>query len=296
METEKETILIVDDQPYNLKLISTYLSKKYKVAIANNGENALEVLKNITPDLILLDVLMPGMNGLEVCKKIKDNTKTKDVPIIFLTAQNDPEFVVNGFTNGAVDYITKPFNPSEVFVRISSQLELKRAKAELQEANSKFDALNKQKDKLFSIISHDLKGPFAGIIGLCRSLIRDIESGEASIDKNTVLPPLSLMLQSGESAYKLLENLLTWSKTLSDRYELSLTNVPIKNLILQSIELHRSYATKKDITIKNDVNKEIVVLADLYMINTVIRNLIANAIKFTYPNGIITIQANVQGV
>jgi len=119
-------VLIVDDVAKNLQVLGTILSKQeYKVAAANNGEQAIKIAKITLPDLILLDIMMPGIDGFEVCARLKKDSGTKDIPVIFLTAKIEPEDIVKGFETGAVDYVTKPFNSTELLARTKTHLELK---------------------------------------------------------------------------------------------------------------------------------------------------------------------------
>jgi len=126
-DTIKQQVLVVDDIPKNLQLMGTVLkSIKVKVAFAQNGKQAIEYAKTKKPDLILLDIMMPDMDGYEVCKRLKDNPITKDIPIIFVSALDDVNDEYYGFKLGGVDYITKPFNPKIVQVRVANYLRLKR--------------------------------------------------------------------------------------------------------------------------------------------------------------------------
>ncbi len=119
-------ILIVDDNPENRKVLGNLLvNEDYEVGVANDGFQALEFLKNSLPDLILLDIMMPGMSGFEVCEKIKSNKSFQHIPIIFLTAKNSTEDIVKGFDVGGVDYVQKPFNSKELLARVKTHLELK---------------------------------------------------------------------------------------------------------------------------------------------------------------------------
>ncbi|MBF0398479.1 MAG: response regulator [Desulfobacterales bacterium] len=123
---ESHNILIVDDVPNNLKLLGNILKQNgYKVAAANSGEHALNFISNKQPDLILLDIMMPGMDGYEVCRRIKANDKTKDIPVIFVTARTDMDSIIKGLELGALDYINKPFNQKEVLLRIENQIKIK---------------------------------------------------------------------------------------------------------------------------------------------------------------------------
>jgi len=136
-------ILIVDDTIKNLQLLGSVLKEEnYKIAIANNGNQAVLIAAQTLPDLILLDVMMPGLNGYETCKKLKEIEKTKHIPIIFLTAKSEIEDIVDGFKAGAVDYITKPFNIYELKARVKTHIELKISKDLLEESNIKLQKLS----------------------------------------------------------------------------------------------------------------------------------------------------------
>ena len=127
--SKKERILIVDDISDNIQILGSILRNyEYSINIANNGKQALKLLEKIDPDLILLDIMMPEMDGYETIQKIKENPKLKDTPVIFLTAKSDTEDIVKGFNLGAVDYVTKPFNSVELIARIKNHLEIKRAR------------------------------------------------------------------------------------------------------------------------------------------------------------------------
>lgn len=133
---EKPTVLVVDDTPENISLVSSLLRDHYKVKIATNGERALKVAATGTkPDIILLDIMMPVMDGYEACRQLKANPETRDIPIIFLTAKFELEDEVMGLDLGAVDYITKPIVPSILMARLSTHLELKRAQDFLKDQN-----------------------------------------------------------------------------------------------------------------------------------------------------------------
>lgn len=139
-------ILVVDDVSHNLKVLCNILGKRdYRIAVAKSGLQALEMVEKVTPDLILLDVMMPELDGFEVCRRLQQSPSTRDVPVIFLTAKAENENVVQGFEIGAVDYITKPFNATELLVRVQTHLELKQARQELLIKNRE---LTEAKEKL----------------------------------------------------------------------------------------------------------------------------------------------------
>jgi DNA-binding response OmpR family regulator len=127
--TENIYILVVDDNHENLKVVGNFLKEKdYKIAMATDGKSALKILETTSIDLILLDIMMPEMDGFEVCRKLKENPSTKEIPVIFLTARTETEDIVRGFKMGGVDYITKPFNKEELFARVHNHIQLKLAK------------------------------------------------------------------------------------------------------------------------------------------------------------------------
>ncbi len=145
-----EKILVVDDHPGNIRIVAAMLQQNYKVLAANNGERAIKIAEDIHPDLILLDVMMPELDGFTVCEILKKNPKTNDIPIIFITAKTEIDDIVKGFSIGGCDYISKPFNPEELFARVNTHIELKNSKEllkkyihELEQKNRKLDIMSK---------------------------------------------------------------------------------------------------------------------------------------------------------
>lgn len=152
------TILIVDDNKKNLQILGNILSEnKYRVAMAIDGAKALELTPKLLPDIILLDVMMPGIDGFEVCRQLKSKAETCEIPIIFLTAKVDLEDVVTGFTIGGVDYITKPFKKEELLVRINTQLSLLDSRRKIEQQANELKDLNNLKDKLLESIGSGVK-------------------------------------------------------------------------------------------------------------------------------------------
>lgn len=338
---KKNSILIVDDQPQNIQVMATVLKEKYRIYIANNGMKALKIAKEKGPDLILLDIMMPVMSGLEVCEKLKNSDNTKNIPIIFLTAKADKEDIIKGFGMGAVDYITKPFNQIEVLVRIQNHVELKNARdvlseknkelieinkklleseqnlidktddlietnqqveeqafqvnllniklaeseENLKELNAELEDLNNRKDKFFSIIAHDLKNPFTSLLLISEMFNNDI----AMFSQDELQSMAKTIYTSSNNLYKLLENLLEWSRIQLSHIDIVPKKFDIHSLAKQCSDILKSMAQQKEL--KLNISSEITdrseafVFADIHMIETVIRNLINNAIKFTERNG-----------
>ncbi len=285
-------ILVVDDQPNNLKVIANVLNDEYKLFVANSGKNALLVLESEQPNLILLDVMMPEMNGFEVCERIKQNENIKDIPIIFLTAKSDIEDIQRGFEVGAVDYITKPFNLIELKARVKNHIDLYNSQHELKLLNERLSAsenvlklANDTKNKFFSIIAHDLKSPFSGFMGLSDMLANNMDKMKPEMIKTIS----KTMNEESQRIYNLLENLLEWSNTQIGLSDVNLVQIDLLESYTGAIETFLQNANLKNIKLNNNIQKNTLVFADNYMLNTVFRNLISNAIKFTRQNGQINI-------
>ncbi|MBN2635389.1 MAG: response regulator, partial [Prolixibacteraceae bacterium] len=158
------TVLIVDDNSNNVKIIAITLRElNYKLVIATSGQSAIDMVDKTRPDLVLLDIMMPGMDGYETCEIIKSKKENENLPIIFLTALNDKSNIIRGFEVGGVDYITKPFNKEELISRVKTHLELKFTQDELQKTSDYLYNLNSLKDKMFSVIGHDLRSPLGSV-------------------------------------------------------------------------------------------------------------------------------------
>lgn len=143
MQSEQDAILVVDYQPANLKVLLSFLQEHdYRVYMVDSGQRALDILPKIQPDLVLLDVMMPGMNGFEICRRIKADKKLAALPIIFMTALDSVGDKVTGFSVGAVDYITKPFQQVEVLARINTHITLRKRERELEAALDEIKTLN----------------------------------------------------------------------------------------------------------------------------------------------------------
>lgn len=152
------TILIVDDNKKNLQVLGNILAENnYRVAMAIDGTKALVLAPKLQPDIILLDIMMPGIDGFEVCRLMKSDAATCDIPIIFLTAKVDLEDVVTGFTAGGVDYITKPFKKEELLVRIKTQLTLLEHRRKIEQQANELKELNSFKDKILESIGTGVK-------------------------------------------------------------------------------------------------------------------------------------------
>ncbi len=289
--SQKSLILIVDDHPHNLQVLGNILKKEgYSPALTQNGVQALEFVKKKQPYLILLDIMMPEMSGLEVCRKLKQSPATKDIPVIFLTAKTETEDIVEGLELGAVDYVTKPFNHRELMARINTHIELKTAKQlivlqkeQLKQTVEELKQANATKDKLFSIITHDLKNLFNALLGFSEELVNNNNlDTEGRQD-------IQVIQQTSKQGYKLLKNLLEWAKSQTGKTAFQPTELNLKAVVAVIIDFTMNNAQSKNITILSDILETTLVFADENMLNTVLKNLLSNAIKFTPANGTVAI-------
>jgi signal transduction histidine kinase len=194
----RESILVIDDVPENLRLLAEILSgKHYKVRVARNGATGIESALVAPPDLILLDIMMPGMDGYQVCEQLKANARTQDIPVIFITAMNQVSDKVRAFSMGGVDYITKPFQVKEVLARVEIHLTLKHTQHQLQAHIEELDAFA-------HTVAHDLKNPLAVIQGFSYVLKTNIES----MDKKEIAKYLTSLDKAAAKATNIIDELL----------------------------------------------------------------------------------------
>lgn len=268
-------VLIVDDNYKNLQLLGNVLrNEDLEIAVATNGMQAIQIAKEVQPNLILLDIMMPGVDGYQVCETLKKESSTQEIPIIFLTAKTDSDDIIKGLSLGAVDYITKPFNTQELLIRVKTHLRLQNITNELKIRNI-------EKDKFFSIIAHDLKNPFITMLGFSSMLVTDYYD----FNDEERISYLMEMESVAKKSYELLDNLLQWSRSQTGRLEYNPIPFNLFDIVKNTVELLEPQAKAKDIIISNLVAEFVPVYADMEMIRTTIRNIISNAIKFTKNNG-----------
>lgn len=284
--TDGLRILAVDDNQMNLMVMqSMFKYQNYEVHYADCGEKAIEMARSLKPDMILLDVVMPDLSGFEVCRILKEEDYFKDIPVIFITASDDIEFIINGFEVGGVDYITKPFRKEEIMLRIKTHFDLKLTRDQLIETTQTLMDLNKVKDRLFSIIGHDLRGP----IGSVKMVLEFMSKGIIDPSKgDQYKETISDLLRTTDEVFILLENLLAWATTESGTLSNIPENIKLKEAVVSILNLYQAGVNNKNISLEVNIDPEHVVVADLNMIKTVIRNLFSNAIKFTPSGGMVS--------
>ncbi len=276
-------ILVVDDQPANIQVVGSVLGKLgHEIIPASDGPTALKRLALRKPDLILLDMLMPGMSGYEVCAQVMAHPEWKDIPIIFLSASDDKDFIVRALNAGAVDYITKPFNQAELVSRVRTQLALKVARDQLKQ-------LAVDKDELVGILTHDLKNYLGGINMSAELLLGHAQKTD---DRRLTLLAENIFRSSGLSLTFVKEFL---ANSAAD-YGLVLKPVTINlvDIATTVVQHYQIVAANKQLEIQADFSTAaVMVQADAQALDQVLDNLLSNAIKFSAPGKqiFVTVQA-----
>lgn len=275
-------ILIVDDVMSNVLLLKVLLTnEKFAIATASNGRQALEQVEKENPDLVLLDVMMPDMSGFEVAQHLKSNPNTADIPIIFLTALNSTADIVKGFQVGANDFISKPLNKEELIIRVTHQISLVAAKRLILSKTEELQRTIAGRDKLYSVIAHDLRSPMGSIKMVLNMLILNLPSEKIGAEMYELL---TMANQTTEDVFSLLDNLLKWTKSQIGKLNVVYQDVDLVEVTDGVIEIFSMVASLKKIRIHEMKPEKMMVNADIDMLKTVVRNLLSNAIKFSKEN------------
>ena len=287
-------ILIVDDVMSNVLLLKILLTnEKYQVCTANCGNMCIEQAKAEKPDLILLDVMMPDISGFDAAQILKKDPETAHIPIIFLTALNNPSDLVHGFQVGANDFLTKPFNKEELVVRVFHQIKLVAATRIIEHQNEELRATISNRDKMYSVIAHDLRSPMASIRMVLNLVVN-------AMSPDIIGPELFELLdkanRESEDVHDLLDNLLKWTKRQTGRLNVVRQDLDLNDIIPGVVDIFEMIAQTKKIDLKyQGSSNPVVVYADNDMLKTVVRNFLSNAIKFSPENSSIEITLSEEG-
>ncbi len=287
-------ILIVDDVMSNVLLLKILLTnEKYQVCTANCGNMCIEQAKAEKPDLILLDVMMPDISGFDAAQILKKDPETAHIPIIFLTALNNPSDLVHGFQVGANDFLTKPFNKEELVVRVFHQIKLVAATRIIEHQNEELRATISNRDKMYSVIAHDLRSPMASIRMVLNLVVN-------AMSPDVIGPELFELLdkanRESEDVHDLLDNLLKWTKSQTGRLNVVRQDLDLNDIIPGVVDIFEMIAQTKKIDLKyQGSSNPVVVYADNDMLKTVVRNFLSNAIKFSPENSSIEIILSEEG-
>jgi signal transduction histidine kinase len=279
---------VVDDITKNLQVVGTVLRNQgYKVMAAASGAEALKCVRTQLPDLILLDLMMPEMDGLEVCRSLKADPATSQVPVVFLTASNEMEHLVRGFEVGAVDYVTKPFNPPELLARVRTHLELKHARERLRE-------MNEEKNEFMGIAAHDLRNPLSAIKGYSEMVMEDAEElHHHELEQNG-----RRIRDTAARMAEMVQNLLDANRIERGEMELKLAPTDLGLALNSVLETQRAHATAKEQTIHLESGAApVVVQLDPAVTVQVLENLVSNAVKYSPPgkNIFVRLKKHAQG-
>lgn len=311
-EIKGSKILIVDDNPGNLGVLFDYLSKlEFIILLAQSGEDALELVEENLPDIILLDILMPGIDGFETCRKLKSQKKTRDIPVLFISSLSEVFDKVKSFEAGGVDYITKPFQQEEVLARIKTHLniiklktrlekqnkdlqeqieERKKAEKEAYLAKEEAESANRAKSAFLANMSHEIRTPMNAIMGFTDIL-------DQKIIDNDQKKYLSLIRAGGNSLISLINDILDLSKIEAGKLELEYRASDICAVFEEIVNIfsHKVKEKKLELILDADPNLQVPLIFDKTRIRQILFNLVGNAIKFT-EKGYIKIAAKGQNL
>lgn len=275
------SILIVDDEPDNFDVIETFLKDEgYQLHYAPNGQKALDQLASFQPDVILLDVMMPGMNGIQVCQTIKAKLEWQMIPIVMVTALNTKEDLARGLASGASDFISKPVNSTELKARVRSMLKIKKQYDDLQ-------TLLQQREDMVNMIVHDLRNPLTSIL-LSTDILRfpnlTVENQRKKIDQIAI---------AGHQLQTLIDSLLLMAKLESGKMVLNRTEIDLYTPCLSAVEDFEPIAAQKNVRLVSQLTEaKGVINVDLAVFRRILDNLLSNAIKFTPPNSEVNISVS----
>jgi two-component system sensor histidine kinase/response regulator len=276
-------VLIVDDEPRNLQLLGNLLrGQGYRTAFATGGQQALECARRTPPQLILLDINLPGLDGLCVCRALKEDTRpeVRSIPIIFLTARIQPEDIVEGFRAGGVDYVTKPFHSDELLARVKTHLELRRVREDLAR-------INENQRRFVTLLAHDLRNPIGGLKDMPKLLLD--EDAPPTVEFTQEIA--TIMRDETQRVFDLLEEVLLLSQLQMGRATPRQENFGVKMMLAHVLKQLEGFAREKGVKLHLTCSDDLTADADPVMIATVVRNLAQNAVKFSSRGGNVFVEA-----
>ncbi|MBF0401380.1 MAG: hybrid sensor histidine kinase/response regulator [Magnetococcales bacterium] len=290
-------VLIVDDVPANIKVLLPTLQPDFDVSIATNGQQALQLAKSQQPDLILLDIIMPDMDGYEVCRHLKADEQTRDIPVIFITAKDDESDEMTGLELGAVDYITKPFSVAIVHARTKTHLGLKKAREKIEKQNKALIEANSLREEVNRILRHDLKTPLNAIIGFSDLLLNNKKCPACDTDH---IQMISIIRESGYRLLEMINSSLDLYKMERGTYVLNPKPVDIVAIIGKIEQAFQDRISRKKLlivtrtvesTTENSGQEEpLLVMGEELLCYSLLANLIKNAIEAAPRQSTLTIQ------
>ncbi|HWQ08243.1 MAG TPA: hybrid sensor histidine kinase/response regulator, partial [Holophaga sp.] len=290
-EERHPTVLVVDDAPDDLKLLSGLLKESYRVKIANGGEKALGIARSDPPDLVLLDILMPEMDGFEVCTALAQDERLKDIPVVFISALDDVWDKVKAFRVGGADYVTKPFQAEEVLARVDYQIELRRLRRQLEDRNrvleeayARLQEMDQMKASFTAMMVHDLRSPLAGI-----QAVLDIYEARAGIAPEL----LARCRHALQDVFAMLNDVMELFRSEDGEIPLNCCRLAPGVLFSRVLEAYRPRATVRGISLNLVCPDRLPELeVDPSRVNRVLSNLVDNALKYTLSGGHVLLESH----
>ncbi|PIE32078.1 hypothetical protein CSA56_16570 [candidate division KSB3 bacterium] len=302
MEHPEPSVLIIEDNPSNLSVLFNLLSEAgFEVMVSPDGDYALTAAQEGQPDVILLDVMLCGIDGFEICRRLKASEKTQHIPIIFMTALTSTADKVKGFELGAVDYITKPFEPEEVLVRIKTHLTIQRLQVAFQIKNDELSAslerereLNMLKSRFISIASHEFRTPLSSILfsqNILKRYSKRVQDPELQAEMQEEFNSIKKAVQKMTTT---LDDVLILSKSESGRLACNPTRFDIISICRKLIQRFRLMAKNHQVVLRTEID-ELHVFADPKLMENVLSNLLSNAMKYSPAGGTILCELTRRG-
>jgi signal transduction histidine kinase len=283
-QSNPSVILIVDDNPQNLQLLGRILQENnFEIEFAISGATALDWINNKNFDLILLDINMPGMDGFEVCTRIRSDSSMNHVPIIFLSAETERDSILKGFELGAQDYITKPFDSRELLARIRTHLALKDTLEKLEVEKIHAQSADHLKSAFLATMSHELRTPLNSIIGFTGILIKE-RPGPLNDEQKK---QLGMVQNNARHLLTLINDVLDISKIEAGQLKIDFQLFNLPEVINKVVETNKPFADKKNLKLTVSIDENIKeIKSDNLRVQQILLNLVNNAIKFTEVGGI----------
>jgi signal transduction histidine kinase len=292
MNETSDTILIVDDIPDNIDILVEKLKDRYRLKVATDGLSALRLAAAPPPDLILMDIMMPETDGLEVCRRLKADPATKDVPVIFISGLKQAADKVAGLRCGGVDYITKPFQCDEVLARVETHLELQRLRREQERQNreladknqaiqknyERLQQLEQQRDNLVHMVVHDMRSPLMGLDGGLELLREEL----ADSLNDTQREDLRMAMEASKQLIQMTDSLLDVSRLESGAMPLERKNCDLRDIVTRAIE-QLGLQVKEHSFRYDPPPQPMVAFCDYDVTVRIVSNLVGNSLKFTPP-------------
>lgn len=285
-ENYNANILIVDDEPNNLKILHKLLvDNGYEVHATRESTSVIDAVLNTNPNLILMDINMPDMNGFEVCEILKSMPETADIPIIFISAHDDSKHIMTGFEVGGVDYITKPIQFYEVLARVNVHIKLCLREQQLKDMQAqeriRFEKVTDMRSQFIQAATHDLKNPLFNIMGYA-DLLQDLNSESTPEQIAEFSKQIS---NSSDRMKRLISNMLDLLHAESRHISLDLRMINFREFILEHLASQQLSAEEKSIELQFDTDEpELQVALDMNLFSRVLDNLVSNAIKYSPEN------------